>query len=109
MLRWNICQMHALRARALYPERVHVVRVEDVMADPKATLGTICQALGLDAPDTLMRPTWNGRPLGDIYPWGTIRQPTLDANRAAADSLSDDERQAIALWASPYLDSFSYR
>jgi hypothetical protein len=79
------------------------------MADPKATLGAICGAMGLDAADTLIRPTWNGQALDEVYPWGTIRQPTLEANLTAADSLSDDERQAIALWTSPYLDSFSYR
>jgi hypothetical protein len=101
--------MHALRVRALYPERVHVVRIEDVMADPKSTLGAVCGALGLEASDTLACPTWNGRPLDEVSPWGTIRQPTLEANRAAADSLSNDERKAIALWASPYLDSFGYR
>jgi hypothetical protein len=109
MLRWNICQMHALRARALFPDRVHIVRVEDAMADPKKTLGAICGAMGLDAPDTLARPTWNGQPLDEVYPWGTIRQPTLDANRAAAESLSDAERHAIELWAAPYLDALKYR
>jgi hypothetical protein len=109
MLRWNICQMHALRARALFPDRVHVVRIEDVMTDPRATLGAICGTMGLDAPDTLMRPTWNGQPLDEVYPWGTIRLPTLAANRAASDSLSEGERAAIGLWATPYLDPFKYR
>jgi hypothetical protein len=109
MLRWNVCQMHALRARALHPERMHLLRIEDVMADPSATLAAVCSAMGLEASDTLARPTWNGRPLDEVYPWGTIRQPTLEANRAAADSLSNAEREAIALWASPYLDPLGYR
>jgi len=109
LLRWNVCQMHALRARALRPERVHIVRIEDVMADPRAALGPICQAMGLEQPETLTRPTWNGQPLEEVYPWGTIRQPTLDANRAASDSLSEADRAAIGLWASPYLDAFGYR
>jgi hypothetical protein len=109
MLRWNICQMHALRARALFPGRAHVVRIEDVMANPRGTLGPICEAMGLDTAETLARPTWNGQGLDEIYPWGTIRQPTLAANREAADSLSDAERGAIALWASPYLETLDYR
>ena len=109
MLRWNVCQMHALRARTRYPGRVHVVRIEEVMADPQATLGAVCTAMSLEAADTLTRPTWNGQPLDEVYPWGTIRKPTLDANRAAADSLTDDERQAISVWAAPYLEAFDYR
>lgn len=109
MLRWNVCQMHALRARARFPGRVHIVRVEDVMADPLATLGAVCEAAGLERADTLATPTWNGQPLGEIYPWGTIRQPTLEANAAAAASLSDDERQAIGVWTTPYLEAFGYR
>lgn len=109
MLRWNICQMHALRARALHPGRVHIVRIEDVMADPAGTLGPICEAMGLERAETLARPTWNGQPLDEIYPWGTIRQPTLDANRAAANALSDAERDAIALWTAPYRAAWDYR
>ena len=109
LLRWNICQMHALRARARFPGRVHVVRIEDVMADPHATLGTLCTAIGLDPAESLRQPSWNGQPLQEIYPWGTIRQPTLEANRAAAGSLSPEEHDAIALWAAPYLDAFDYR
>jgi hypothetical protein len=109
MLRWNICQMHALRGRAKYPGRLHVLRVEDVMADPVRVLGELCAALGLDAAGTLARPSWNGTPIDDVYPWGTIRQPTLEANRAAAESLTDVERDAIALWTAPYLDALGYR
>ncbi len=109
MLRWNICQMHALRARALHPGRAHTVRIEDVMADPAGTLGPICEAMGLERAETLARPTWNGQPLDEIYPWGTIRQPTLAANRAAADALPDAERDAIALWTAPYRAAWDYR
>lgn len=109
LLRWNVCQMHALRARELYPDRVHIVRIEDVMADPKGRLGALCAELGLETSETLAQPTWNGEALQEVYPWGTIRAPTLEANRAAADSLSAEEREAIRIWASPYLDAFGYR
>ena len=109
MLRWSVCQMHALRGRAAYPGRLHLLRVEDVMADPQGTLGALCATLGLEAAETLARPSWNGMPLQDVYPWGTIRQATPEANRAAADSLTDVEREAIRLWAAPYLEALGYR
>ena len=109
LLRWNVCQMHALRARSLYPDRVHIVRIEDVMADPRAALGALCGELGFESSETLARPTWNGDALPEVYPWGTIRAPTPAANQAAADSLSREERDAIGVWAGPYLEAFAYR
>ena len=36
-----------------YPERVHIVRAEDVLRDPKGTLGAVCEKLGLEPHDSL--------------------------------------------------------
>jgi hypothetical protein len=109
LLRWNICQMHALRARARYPDRVHILRIEDVMADPRAALDALCGELGLETSDTLARPTWNGEELREVFPWGTIRTPTLEANQATADSLTAEEKEAVRVWAEPYLEALQYR
>src|SRR5437016_5246720 len=60
LLGWNLNQYHALLFQKRYPERVHIVRLEDTLADPIAALGPICKKLGLHAADTLKTPTWNG-------------------------------------------------
>src|SRR5436309_11472619 len=73
LLGWTLNQYHALLYRDRFPERVHVVRAEDVMANPRGTLGAVCEKLGLERADALGVPTWNGTPLTEIYPWGTIR------------------------------------
>lgn len=108
MLGWTTNQYHALLFRERFPGRMHVVRAEDVMGDPRKTLGAVCGKLGLDAAATLAKPTWNGQELAEVYPWGTIRQATPEANRATAQELSPEEREEIRARAWQYLDVFDY-
>jgi hypothetical protein len=108
MLRWNLHQHFALTSRALDPERVHVVRIEDVMEDPPGVLGELLESLGLRGSETLGRPSWNGQPLQEVYPWGTLRAVTPQANRDTAGELSGEEVAQIGALAWQYLDAFSY-
>jgi len=105
---WTTCQYHALLAQQRYPGRVHLVRAEDVMADAVTALGPVCAALGLEPHEALRTPSWNGEPLDEVYPWGTIRAATPEANRATAAALDADEvaRVRSATW--QYLDAFDY-
>jgi hypothetical protein len=109
MLGWTVSQYHALLFKDSFPERVRIVRAEDVMKDSCAALGPVCAALGLDSAASLRTPTWNGVPLAEIYPWGTIRTPTPQANRATAQELSTQEREEIASLARQYLEVFDYK
>ena len=92
-----------------YPGRVHVVRIEDVMADPAGTLGPLCERLGVEAGPSLKAPTWNGSTLEEVYPWGTIRRATPEANRATAGELSPEERDEVRQRAWQYLEVFDYK
>ena len=84
------------------------MRAEDVFADSQGALGKVCRKLGLDASDSLKTPTWNGSPLQEIYPWGTIRKATPAANLATAQELSDAERAQIREHTWQYLEVFDY-
>jgi sulfotransferase family protein len=108
MLGWTLNQHHALLFRRRHPDRVHVVRAEDVMADSVAALAPVLEALGLEADQALETPSWNGAALGEVYPWGTIRTPTPEANRATADELDAEEKERIAEHAWQYLEPFGY-
>src|SRR5581483_7289782 len=108
LLGWTLNQYHALLYREKYPERVHIVRAEDVMADPFGTLGAVCEKLGLERAASLKQPTWNGNALAEVYPWGTIREATPEANRATAEELSPEERAEVRARAWQYLDVFDY-
>jgi Sulfotransferase family len=109
MLGWTLNQYSALLFKAQFPDRLHIVRAEDVMADSVKALGAVCERLGLESAPSLRTPTWNGTELEEVYPWGTIRKATPEANLATAQELSADERDAIRTYAWQYLEVFSYK
>jgi Sulfotransferase family len=105
---WCLNQSAALTFSALHPGRVHILRLEDILADPVGVLGEFLGRLGLPPAAELARPTWNGRRLEQVYPWGTIRTPTPEANRATAEELSAQEQEEIVLRTGPFLGAFGY-
>jgi hypothetical protein len=109
LLGWTLNQYYALLYKEQYPDRIHIVRIEDVMCDPKSTLGKVCEELGLEAADSLSRISWNGEKLEQVYPWGTIRIPTLDVNLQTARELSAAQIAEIRLRARPYLETLDYK
>jgi hypothetical protein len=108
MLGWTLNQYHALLYREKFPDRMHVVRIEDVLDDPHRTLGALCERLGLEPADSLRYPSWNGKQLDEVYPWGTIRKATPGANKATAEELSAAERDEIRARTWQYLERFGY-
>ena len=109
MLGWTLNQHYALLFARRFPQRMHIVRAEDVMADAYGTLGGVCEKLGLSPADSLRTPSWNGAPLEEILPWGTIRRATPEANRATAAELGEREREEIRDRTWQYLDEFDYK
>ena len=109
LLGWTLNQYYALLFRDLYPGRMHIVRTEDVMRSPKATLGAVCEKLGLGISDSLGRISWNGHELAEVYPWGTIRTPTPESNLATARELSAAQIDEIRARSRPYLEAFDYQ
>lgn len=108
ILRWNLNQQAAFAAARRFPDRLHIVRTEDVMRDPQGTLGTVCKRLGLSAADSLQHPSWNSQTLDEVYPWGTIRTATPEANLMTARELTDDERAEIGDRALDLLEPLGY-
>jgi Sulfotransferase family len=108
LLGWVLNQYHALSLRERHPARMHVLRFEDLVEGPRKTLGAICEALGLDAAVSLDKPSFNGEPLAEVYPWGTIRRATAESNRAAARELDEDERKEVRSRARPFLELLRY-
>lgn len=109
MIGWTINQYHALYFQSKFPDRMHIVRAEDVMANSYETLGKICEAVGVDRAESLRKPTWNGTELEEVYPWGTLRKVTPADNRATAAELSQEEVEQIREYTYQYLDTFDYR
>jgi hypothetical protein len=108
ILGWCLNQHFALLTKQLFPDRMHIVRTEDVWAGPREALSALCKALGIEPDPSLDIPSWNGERLEEIYPWGTIRRATPEANRATAAELSTDEQTAVRHHAGLYLEQFGY-
>src|SRR5262249_21273339 len=89
---WNLCQHMALTYAEIYPNNFHIVRFEDLVASPKETTTKLCKQLGISWSETCLYPSWNGAKLEEVYPWGTIRIPTPEANVATMNLLSGDEK-----------------
>lgn len=109
MTAWTLVQRMARVQAKLHPGRVHILRYEDLIADPGTALAPVLHALRLDPGALDPRPTWNGAPLDEVYPWGTIRTATPEANRATAHELSPQEIEEIEMRADLALDAFAYR
>ena len=108
LLGWTVNQYYALLSQRLFPGRMHIVRLEDVIGDPVEALRPVCEALGVEAGESLRTPSWNGAALEEVYPWGTIRRATTEVNRATAAELSAAEREHIRERARPYLETLDY-
>jgi hypothetical protein len=109
MTAWTLNQHSALLFKAQFPGHVHILRAEDVMADPLKTLGDFCKGIGIEPSASLKVPTWNGKELAEVYPWGTIRRATPEANLSTALELSEDERAEVAAHARQLLEDFDYK
>jgi hypothetical protein len=84
-----------------------LLRFEDIVADPVGVLGRFFAGLGINSSPTLGRPSWNGAPLAEVYPWGTVRIPTPQANRAT-DELSVAVKDEIRVPAGVLPDRLGY-
>ena len=109
MIGWTLNQYFALYFKEKFPDRMHIIRTEDVMANSYKTLGALCDQLGLAPAGSLRKPTWNGTELEEVYPWGTLRKVTPEVNKATALELSESERAEIRDYTQQYLDVFDYR
>jgi Sulfotransferase family len=105
---WTVHLQHALALADRFPGRVHVLRYEDLVADPRPTLRDLLGRMGIGDSPTLSQPSWNGRPLREVYPWGTIRVPTAEANRATAAELGPEEHDEVRRRAGPLLRALGY-
>jgi hypothetical protein len=92
---WNLCQHMALTYAQRYSHRFHILRFEDLIADPKAAMTKLCGQLGIRYSETCLQPSWNGQRLEQVYPWGTIRIPTPEVNVATMNQLTDEEKTRI--------------
>lgn len=92
---WNIVQLFALNFSKMYPNNFHLVRFEDLVNDPKEFFSSLTKKLGIKYYDTLEYPSWNGKKLESIVPWGTIMSASNKSNKETREELSKSEHDEI--------------
>ncbi|HEX2581427.1 MAG TPA: sulfotransferase [Dongiaceae bacterium] len=105
---WSLMQHFALTLQGRYPDRFHILRFEDLVADPKKAMSDLARKLGIGFADTLLYPSWNGQKMTSVYPWGTIRTPTTEANIATMNELSAEQKAEMKSICRVILPHFGY-
>jgi Sulfotransferase family len=108
LLGWTVHLQHALTFADKFRGRVHTLRYEDLVVDPRGALRDVLGRIGVGDSPTLSKPSWNGQPLREVYPWGTIRIPTPEANQKTAAELSPEEHEEVRRRAGPLLAAVGY-
>lgn len=107
MTGWVTCQYFSLIFAEKYPDHYHVVRFEDIVKDKVGVLSKILKKVGVGSSKTLEYPSWNGEKLKEVYPWGTVRIPTEEANLKTAKELSKSEIKEIYERTRTYIEIFN--
>jgi hypothetical protein len=55
-----------------------------------------------------MYPSWNGRKLEIIVPWGTIEKPTTTANKTTMEELSEKEKREVKIYTQTIAELLGY-
>ncbi len=108
VLTWNLVQHLALIFAEKYPKNFHIVKYEDLISDKKNIMTNICKNVGIAFDESLMYPSWNGKQLDNVYPWGTINTPTIEENLSMKDGLSPAERKKISSYSNLMLNALGY-
>lgn len=108
---WNFCCLQAQIYAEKYDTSFIMLRYEDLLVDPAYMLNKLSRLLELDVTDHFgadASPSFNRTPMKEVYPWGTIKTPTTEANLATARELSRDEYSRIYTETKPILEICGY-
>ncbi|MBU0489351.1 MAG: sulfotransferase [Bacteroidetes bacterium] len=105
---WVTCQYYALYLSEKFPDNFTIVRYEDIIDDPQDVLGSYLEKFGLEKHKNLKETSWNNEKLKEVYPWGTIKTPSIVTNLTTAKSLSKEEVREIFSRTELYIKHFDY-
>lgn len=92
---WNTVSLFALNFAKMYPKNFHVILFEDLVENPRKLFNKLVKLLGIKYSKELEYPSWNGKKLEIIVPWGTVKEATAGSNLATKKELSKNEYNEI--------------
>ncbi len=88
---WEIMQRKSLVYQEKFKGKYIIIRYEDLIQKKKEVMADVCKNLGITFEDILLEPSWNGKPLKDQDPWGTIGTPDLNEQNERKSEISENE------------------
>lgn len=108
LLAYNVAHSLALNYAIKYAGNFHLIKMEDFLADKRGTLEPVLAKIGLPWDEALSYPSFNGRELKTLPPWGTVERPTLEYTREIAAALPREVKDAIAKESGFLIKTFGY-
>jgi hypothetical protein len=105
---WNVCSTQAAVYAAKYEGRFHTLKYEHLVLKPKSILDDLLSDLRLDPFTSEPRPSFNRKSLETVFPWGTIKHATEEANLATARELTKEQMEAIYMECGLAVEQWSY-
>lgn len=105
---WTMLQHQVLVLSKQYSDRFHILRFEDLIASPRKEMGILAEKIGIAWDDALLYPSWNGKRMVTVKPWGTIQTPTTNVNIATMNELDQKQKARIREIADLMLPHFGY-
>ncbi len=108
LLAYNVGHSLALAYQAKYPMRFFIVRLEDFLSDKQKTLEPILKRIGLPWDAAMEYPSFNGKQLETLPPWGTVEKATMEHNLDRAKSLTMEQKRAVVRETGYLIHVFGY-
>src|SRR4051812_14975534 len=105
---WAMLQHHALVLSTQYADRFHILRFEDLIASPRREMGILAEKIEIAWDDALLYPSWNGKQMITVKPWGTIQTPATGVNIATMNELDQKQKTRIREITELMLQHFDY-
>lgn len=105
---WNVAQLHALTLEEKYFNQFKIVHFESLCLNPKQEMEDISNFLEIPYSDTLLYPSFNGKKIDIVYPWGTIKHVTTEENIKTSKELSEEQKKKIGTECRFLLENLDY-
>ena len=107
-LPYNIAHQLAYNYSKKYPNNSHLLKLEDFLKSKKDALLPILEKIGIPWEDTFNYPSFNGKKLDKLPPWGTVETPTFAYNLEMAFKHKNDIKDKIFNECRLLIEKFNY-
>lgn len=103
---YNILNMAAYNYSIKYKDNFHIIRTEDFFYNKRLALEPILNKIGLEWDNSCLYPSFNGKKLDILPPWGQVEKATSEENKQRINELTESEISQIKVECALILKTF---